>query len=345
MLARTVAVALAFILVVSAGVVSARPKTDVVVVRNGDRVTCEIKSLSMGMLTVSTDAMGTIEIKWEDVIAVQSTFSYRVESSGGLLFIGSLEEKEDTDMLVVSGETSVAISHLDAVVITPIDRNFWGRNDGSLSIGFSYTRSSDVAQLNADWTNLYQTERNIVTLKAGLTTTDEGEDEEPTRRVDVSLTYYRLLSKKKWTAALTQSFQRNDELGLKRRLLFGVGAGLNAIKSNRSMLLLSTGVALNSELGQDTTGVVYSCEGNVVANFSFFKYHSPKREITTALTGLPSFTEKGRYRINFDLAFRVEVITDFFVDLSYYMNYDSNPPTAGAHKKDYGIVTSVGWSY
>lgn len=345
MLTRTIVIALTVILVGSAGVVSARPKTDVVVVKNGDRVTCEIKSLSKGMLTVSTDAMGTIDIKWEDVIAVQSSFTFQVETSGGLLFLGSLEEKENTDMLTVAGETSVAITHLDAVEISPLGRNFWDRNDGSLSIGFSYTRSTDIAQLNADWTNLYRSERNLVTVKAAYAATDEGDDGETTRRVDITLTYYHLLYKKKWTAALSPSLQRNDEQGLKRRILIGAGVGVNAIKSNSSVLLLSTGVALNSEVGEDTTDVVYSGEGVFAASYSFFRYHSPKREITTSLSVFPSFTEKGRYRFDFNLKFRIEVVSDFFVDLSYYTNYDNNPATEGAHTTDYGIVTSVGWSY
>ena len=38
----------------------ARPKTDVVVLDNGDRITCEIKKLQRGKLTISTDASGTI---------------------------------------------------------------------------------------------------------------------------------------------------------------------------------------------------------------------------------------------------------------------------------------------
>jgi hypothetical protein len=42
-------------------------KTDVVTMANGDRVTCEIKTLDRGMLEVSTDSWGTISIEWEEV--------------------------------------------------------------------------------------------------------------------------------------------------------------------------------------------------------------------------------------------------------------------------------------
>jgi hypothetical protein len=342
---RAIAI-LGFILpVLAAGDALARSKTDVVVVKNGDRVTCEIKSLSVGMLTAKTDAMGTVEIKWEDVIAVRSAFTFRLETSDGLLFVGSLEEQEGSGMLVVAGVTSVGIPHLDVVEITPIERNFWDRNDGSLSVGFSYTRATDLGQFTFDWSNLYGTERTFVTLKASSTITDEGADQELSRRIDISLAYYRLLKASKWVVAISPTLQRNDELGLRRRIMAGAGAGLNMVKSYRSTLLVFAGAALNSEVGVDTAGTVYSADGILSASYSFFKYHSPKRNINTTLVIYPSLTEQNRYRLDYNLTFRVEVFKDFFVDLTYYENYDSEPPTEGAHKRDYGIVTSLGWSY
>ena len=45
----------------------ARPKSDVVTLRNGDRVTCEIKSLYAGLLECSTDAMGTLKIESDEI--------------------------------------------------------------------------------------------------------------------------------------------------------------------------------------------------------------------------------------------------------------------------------------
>ena len=39
-------------------------KTDTLTMNNDDRVTCEIKSLSFGRLTVKTSDMGTLSVKW-----------------------------------------------------------------------------------------------------------------------------------------------------------------------------------------------------------------------------------------------------------------------------------------
>ena len=41
-------------------------KTDVVVFKNGDRLTGEVKSLERGRLRFKTDATDTISIEWDD---------------------------------------------------------------------------------------------------------------------------------------------------------------------------------------------------------------------------------------------------------------------------------------
>ena len=44
----------------------ARDKTDIVSLKNGDRVTGEIEELQRGKLTVKTDSMGTVSIEWRE---------------------------------------------------------------------------------------------------------------------------------------------------------------------------------------------------------------------------------------------------------------------------------------
>ena len=40
-----------------------------------------------------------------------------------------------------------------------------------------------------------------------------------------------------------------------------------------------------------------------------------------------------------------EIVTDFYLDLSFYQSYDSDPPDAAAEKTDYGVITSLGYSF
>ena len=348
-MARKIGILVAVLLLLATvrDVLADHPKVDKVTVKNGDEVTCEIKQLSRGKLTAKTSDMGTLDVKWSEIIALKSQFYYRVETSNGDRFYGSLERKLGSDMLVISGETTVAIEAMDAVEIAPIEESFWDRNDGSLSFGFSFTKGSDVKQITFDWSNLYRTERNLVNLRAnGITTTTGKKNESETnKQYDISATYYRLLSKKNWTGSLSLSVSRNDEQGLKRRVMPAVGTGVNLIRSNRSTLLTSIGLGLNAELGADTSVVVYSAEVVLAVSYSFYKYNTPKTDISTGLGVYPSLTEKDRVRIDYDLKYSHELVADFTAGLSGFVKYDSQPATEGAETTDWGIVMSVGWSY
>src|SRR5262245_40291360 len=125
-------------------------KTDVVVLNNGDRVTCEIQNLAAGLLTVKTDDMGTIKIEWDKIRSVTSSRSFEVETSGGALWYGTLAAG-DAGKLVVAG-TGANRASLDLVSvfrISTIEKGFWHRLDGSITMGGSATKSSGVGQLYA----------------------------------------------------------------------------------------------------------------------------------------------------------------------------------------------------
>jgi hypothetical protein len=232
------------------------------------------------------------------------------------------------------------------VEIVPIAKKFWDRFDGSLSLGFSYTKASRVSQLTLDWTNLYKAERDLVELKASTIVTTRDENKDSTAQTqNYSLSYSRLLVGK-FSASATGGYQRNDELGLRRRLSFSPTLGVSPVITNLHQLTFSLGASVNSELGvSDSSNVQYNAEGVIGASYSLFKYSSPKTDINTALTGYPSLSSGDRYRIDFSFKFRRELVSDFFLSLSYYTNYDSQPATADAAKADYGLVTSVSWSY
>jgi hypothetical protein len=63
---RTVlAAALAGIIVSTTA--AAADKTDIMLFKNGDRLTGEVKSLDRGKVSFDTDAMGVIKVEWDDI--------------------------------------------------------------------------------------------------------------------------------------------------------------------------------------------------------------------------------------------------------------------------------------
>src|SRR5215831_13705780 len=73
----------------------ARDKTDVMVMTNGDRLTCEVKGLDAGVLYVSFDYIdGTASVNWTKVASLESEQLFVVKTEGGEVYTGKLRNPE-----------------------------------------------------------------------------------------------------------------------------------------------------------------------------------------------------------------------------------------------------------
>ena len=116
-------------------------KTDVVVVRNGDQITGEVKSLQSNVLTFKTDDMGTLKIKWDRVLHIVSRNTFRVELKNGLIILGSLDSTEiDVHVRILADTNWTEVKSQDIVGILKINQTIKGRIDGEVGLGYSYTK-------------------------------------------------------------------------------------------------------------------------------------------------------------------------------------------------------------
>src|SRR5262245_10192718 len=68
----------------------AAPKVDVVQLKNGDRLTCEIKKLQQGQLSISTDALESVKVHWGEVVVVTSPREFEITLQSGDRYYGTL---------------------------------------------------------------------------------------------------------------------------------------------------------------------------------------------------------------------------------------------------------------
>src|SRR5262245_24538300 len=108
-------------------------KTDSVWIRNGDRITGEVKSLSRALLKYSTDDLGTIYIEWDHVERISSRATFEVQVRSGIKHYGPLG-LGPKGTLVLGLDTLLLA---DIVTITPIKNTLLARMDGYLDLGFS----------------------------------------------------------------------------------------------------------------------------------------------------------------------------------------------------------------
>ena len=321
---------------------SAREKTDVVFLKNGDRITCEIKSLARGMLTAKTDSMSTVQIKWQDIERITSKFVFTVQDSGGRLYVGSLQDDTDQRMRVSGPKSIDNLDHASVVDIQPLEGSRWKRFSGSADLGTSFTRANAGRQLNFSGDVSYLAERYTGTLSYSSTlgSSDGAQD---VNREHVQLNGERYLSGK-WLAVSQFSFDHNLQLELDRRFSLLGGPGYRIKQTNRSLVTAIGAAAFTREsyFGQE---LAKNAEGYFGIETQFFKLYSPKFDIVNQFVYMPNFSDWGRRRLELNSKIKVEVIRDFFITFTFYDSYDSRPPSETAAKNDYGFTTGLSWTF
>jgi len=324
--------------------VFARAKTDMVYMTNGDRLTGEIKQLEHGKLVISTDSMGQVLIEWQDILRIESEFAFQFERTDGTRITGTIAAAPEPKQVTLSNaEQSVTFLQDNIVRISQIEEGFWDRLKGSFTFGYSFTKASNVAQGNLGFRATHRTEIRSFTLDTSTITTSDQQNEATQRSsLNLNMTRFR---KNRWFNSYLLSLESNDELGLDLRTSLGAGLGRYLVQTNSSELSAAAGLVGTSEqlAGQNSTE--QNVEGLLGLEYSRYVFDDPSLDLATSVTLFPSITDAGRLRGQFDISLRWEIIKDLYWDLSYYETYDSAPPEEATSTNDYGVVTSIGWSF
>lgn len=325
--------------------VLARDKIDKIWLSNGDRITGEIRQLEHGKLSVSTNNMGEVHIEWDNVVKIQSKFQFQFEKVDGQRIVAKIQDTNDrTELTLVNAEGTASIAHANIIRISQIEDSFWDRVRGSANFGFSFTKASDVAQLNLGIRATHRTPIRAFSIDSSIITTSD-ESDTSTQRSDLNLAMTRFRSNR-WFSSYFLGFESNDELGLKLRASLGAGMGRFLIQSNTSELSLVGGLVGTAETLVGDVSAQENLEGLIRVEFSKFIFDDPSIDLTIRMSVFPSITESGRIRAQLDAKIRRELISDLYWDLTFYDTFDSDPPSGAAESKnDYGVVTSLGWSF
>ena len=322
---------------------AAAPKTDIVVLANGDRITGEVVRLQRGRLEFKTDDIGTLQIEWDNVTRLEATRVFEIGTSDGRRFLGSLGPATDRTLSIVGPGDPVALAIGDVTLLTPIGTSFWTKLDGSVDAGFSYTRSSGVAQLNVNSDTLYRRPKDDGRLELSLTATrkDEGGGRDDRGSLDASYVRYQWPG---WFVGAAGRFETNESLGIRLRSQIGGFAGPRLVNSNRARLIVGGGLVVNDERAVDAEPT-QNLEALVALEASYFTYDRPKTNLDVSLQYYPSLSDPGRNRLQLDAGVNREFWKDLFLSLNFYDSFDSRPPNPAFDSNDVGIVFSIGWSY
>jgi hypothetical protein len=326
------------LLLLGAGAAEAQ-KTDSVWIRNGDRITGEVKSLSRGLLKYSTDDLGTISIEWDKVARISTTTVLEIQLRSGRKFYGPLGIGP-TGSLVLAADT---LPLAETVAMVPIEEQLLSRLSGYLDLGFSYQKAHKTAQLSSGARVVYRTPTVETTLE--LTTfLEDRDDAARTSRFTGSLTE-RLFPASRWSAGVVLGYDRNDELDLGGRGRL-VGFGTRTLtQSNHAELRASGGLVLIREQYFSTDSTTSGVEGLLATAFRAFRYDQPKLDAYLSVQAFPSLSIQGRVRLQTDLRLSYELVEDFMLTATVFDSYDSKPQAVGAAKNDFGTTLAITWTF
>lgn len=320
------------------------PRTDVVVLVNGDAVTGEIRSLEFGELRYSTESMGTVNVEWEEIVSLRSSQSLQVEVTSGTRYFGNLLLTDSRGTVGVGHGDNVREIDLSHIVrITPIetDEKIWHRLEGSVKFGFDTDKASEVTSGYLNANVRYRALSYLLGLDISSSFTDQP-GAPTTENRSLGINYQRFRSSR-WFTDWFASTEKNDEQGIEQRLSGGGGLGRYLIQSNNNLFSVLGGLVATRESFIGTDPDTTNAEGKIEVKY-LHRRRDPDSDIIFASDYFPRIDGFSSYRSNSDLTFRRELIEDLFLDLSLYYRYLSDPP-AGAHRDDYGFITSIGYSF
>jgi hypothetical protein len=330
--------------VLSVASAEAREKTDVVYFTNGDRILCEIKKLERGKLTVKSIGFGTIRIEWDKIAYLESTHTYDVVLRSGLRYLGALKpgsEGGKLEVLATAGTTELDCGLI--VALDAVDESFWERFEGAVDLGYEFTQAGSATSWNLGAESRYRAERALTKASFdSLLKAQEGA--ERVERNHLRLAHIRFLHAR-WFGLLLGQGESSSNQALRFRALLGGGVGHELYRTDHTSFSVLGGASFSREEYDDSDGFLDNGEliGGVL--FDTFWFDTPEVEITSSFLILPNLTQSGRYRIQANAKMRFELIKDFYWSLGVFESFDKKPPSELALRNDFGVTTSIGWSF
>jgi len=346
--ARIFALLLALLL---AAPLFARDKSDVIIMRNGDRVTCEIKGLDENTLFISVDyILNTLSVDWSKVDHVESKQLFIVKTQDGVVYTGALSTPAlpgGRPIKIQILEVSDSTVDLDKTQIIKMDQtstNFWERFNGNVGTGVTYNKGNQSTQYNLSSAVNYPRERwgasasydSILSSSTGATVSTRNE---------LTLQLQRLLRWNNWYYAGLADFLQSSVQGIQLQTSLGGGIGRYFKNNDRVVISVIGGLAwqrINYQektLPSPTQNVASALVGSEV---NLFYFNRTNLSIKTTL--LPALSEPGRVHFNLNTTYYVKLWSKLTWNVSFYGNWDDRPPP-GFAGSDYGTSSGFTWKF
>lgn len=328
-------------------------QADLIVMKNGDRITGSIVKKSGKDLTIKTDKFGVVTTSWDDVESVKADQPVNLVLEDGRSVQGTLSTV-DGKVEVASKDATLSVAPADVTTIRDAAEQQayerllhpgWGDLwTGTGTVGFAgtsgnaktltFTTGVDAARLtNTDKTSVYF---NIIKASALI----NGQSASTAQAVRGGLAYDHDVSPRLFVNVFNDyEYDRFQDLDL--RIVLGGGFGFHAVKTDRSRLDLLGGAAFNRSSFSTP-------ETRKSAELYWGDEYSLKLSSATSLVQsfrmFNDLSHTGDYRVNFDAGLSTKISKWITWNVSLSDRYLNNP-APGRKTNDLLYTTGLGITF
>jgi hypothetical protein len=205
----------------------AKRKDDAVVMKNGDRITGEIRKLETGVLYIKPGyALEPIALNWSEVERVESKDTCLVVLTDGKRYTGSIQKvltgQRAGEVVIEGVHEVIRVPETAVVSIGPVEPSFWKQLKGAIDYGLSYQQGGGHTQSTLSGSADYPQEHYLLHLDGSAVFSGQSQGTNTTRYT-LGFDYNRYFTRN-WYAATMANFLRSSQQDLTARTTLGGGA-------------------------------------------------------------------------------------------------------------------------
>jgi hypothetical protein len=349
LLAHSVVDRLAICFLLACSMIPARAKsTDLVIMKNGDRLTGEVKKLESGILYFKVPYVSdSIQLDWLQVESVKSGSTFHVVLKDGSHLAGTVTKvptktAPGIDFDVSAEGRTERVAGNDVINIERLKRNFWRQLVGSIDFGSDFTSGNGQTAVTSDVNVAYSATK----WRAGTSFTSSFSGQSggsQTNLLDLQTTGERFMNRNDSLLALTDLLHSSQQ-DLQLRTTLGGGYSKYIFRTNRNLFRWILGAAYAHEtfVSSAARPSDQNLEALLGAQYQLLQFN--RYNLQSYLLVYPGLSDAGRVRATAKATLNVKLPNNFYTNLSFWENYDSNPPL-NAVKSELGISSGIGWSF
>jgi hypothetical protein len=305
----------------------------------------EVQGLSLGSISIDDIDLKMLNIKLFRIKTLIIHERFKIETIEKKIYYGTLRTSDRGGWVDIHlDDGNILPVHITRIYqLTSIDNDILKRLNGNISAGLSFTKSSKIGQVNFSASIQFATQLFDYQLSVtSIGSIDSGKYSRDNENV-FFITSYDLTPA--WFISGAAQYQRNLELSISRRYLFMLGIGNKLIIKKNMRLLATTGMTFSQEKSIEGVSSGLLFELPVMFQFNFYQFRDPDIQISSTQTIYFGIAQNGRVRYDGSTNFSWQLIRYFYLNLSPYTNFDSQPPAGSGSNFDFGIVFGLSYKF